>query len=113
MNIIAAVLVGGVVTIHTSGVDLDQPGALESLKASNPDRYRQVAGVINASYDMSCGVPEFDRFIKAKFEAKVAFCGALVKTSYPPQRMLHFLIGDTMYWKTVYFDVKAKPIPAQ
>jgi hypothetical protein len=107
MSMIAAVLMGGVVTAHMQFVDLDRPGALEALKASNPDRYRQVAGVINASYDMACNVPDFDRFIKTKYEATIAFCGALVKTSYPPQRMLQFLVGDTMYARTVYFDVDA------
>ena len=87
-------------------IDLDHPGALEALKASNPETYRRVAGVIDASYAMSCHVPEFRSFIRTKYEAAAHLCGPIVKTSYPPQRRLMFQIGDTRYSKTVQFEVK-------
>jgi len=96
--------IGLAVPAHT--VDLDHPGALEALKASSPDTYKRVAGVIDASYSMSCHVPEFRSFIRTKYDAAAHLCGPIVKTSYPPQRRLMFQIGDTRYSKTVQFEVK-------
>lgn len=103
MNAIAIFATAVTVTFHGQ-VDLDQPGALEALKAQNADHYRRAVGIINASYDMSCQVPEFDRFIRTRFEATKTACGALVKTSLPPQRLLSFRLDGTTYSKTVYFD---------
>ena len=106
-------IVAAATTLTFQGVNLDQPGALEALQRSNADHYRRAVGIINASYDMSCQVPEFDRYIRARFDAIAAACGALVKTSYPPQRVLSFLIDRTMYSRTVYFKVDAAIRPAE
>ena len=112
MSLIAIVATAATASLTLHAVDLDRPGALETLKASNADHYRRAVGIINASYGKSCQVPEFDRYIRAKFDAKTAACGALVKTSYPPQRQLSFVLDGTVYSKTVYFEVDGKVRPA-
>ena len=94
-------------------VDLDSPGALDMLKLSNPEHYPRVAGVLNASYDMSCDVPAFDTLIQTKFAARKAACGPLIKTSLPAKRQLSFLIDRTIYSKTVYFKSTEKLHPAE
>ena len=57
-------------------------------------------------------MPEFDRYIRARFDGKATSCGALVKTSFPPQRLLSFVLDGTVYSKTVYFNAGAKVRPA-
>lgn len=104
MNALAILAVA--LNVPTQVVNLDQPGAMEALKAANPDRHKRVEGVIQAAYSMNCGVPEFEQFLRAKYEATKPVCGPIVKTSYPPQRILHFQIGETSYSKTVQFEVK-------
>ena len=109
LPILAAVVTAAA---HAGMVDLDQPGALDTLKASNPDHYRRAVGIIDASYEMPCEVPAFDRFIRTRFDATRAACGALVKTSLPPQRLLSFRLDGTTYSRTVYFDAGGKVKPA-
>lgn len=109
----AVVLLAIALNVPTEVVNLDHPGAMEALKAANPDRHRRVEGVIQAAYSMNCGVPEFERFLRTKYEATRPICGPIVKTSYPPQRVLHFQIGDTSYSKTVYFEVKRPETPGR
>ena len=111
MNAIVIFAAAATITLHGQ-VDLDRPGALDTLKAQNADHYRRAVGIINASYDMSCQVPEFDRFIRTQFEATKTACGALVKTSLPPQRLLSFRLDGTLYSKTVFFNADGKVRPA-
>jgi len=103
-------LLAAIVTmdVHAAAMDLDRPGALDALKAANPDHYRRAIGIIDASFEMSCQVPEFDRFIRARYEATRTACGALVKTSLPPQRLLSFRLDGVDYSKTAYFDAGGK-----
>ena len=112
MNAIAILAGAATVALQSAAVDLDRPGALDALKVANPDHYRRAVGIIDASYEMSCQVPAFDRFIRARFEATRTACGALVKTSLPPQRLLSFRLDGTTYSRTVYFDAGGRTRPA-
>ena len=115
MNAIAMLILTAVTVVPVKGqyVDLNRPGALEALKASDPDRFRQVAGVLHAAYDMSCDVPAFDRLIRTNFEALKTMCGPLVKTSLPPKRELEFFIGTTLYSKTIDFKSTEEALPME
>ncbi len=86
-------------------VDLDRPGAMDALKTSNPEHYRRAQGVIDVAYHKGCHVPEFERFLRAQFDASRPYCGPIVKTSYPPQRMIRFHIDGVAYSKTIQFQV--------
>jgi len=86
-------------------VDLDRPGAMDALKASNPEHFRRAQGVLDVAYHKGCHVPEFERFLHAQFDAARPYCGPLVKTSYPPQRMIRFHIDGVAYSKTIQFQV--------
>ena len=86
-------------------VDLDRPGAMDALKASNPEHYRRAQGVIDTAYFKGCHVPEFERMLRTQFDASRPYCGPVVKTSYPPQRTIRFHIDGVAYSKTIQFQV--------
>ena len=91
-------------------ISLDRPGAMEALKAANPDHYRRAVGILRVASDMPCeGVP---RVIQADFNAALAQCeGATIRTSYPAQRDVAFVLDGTRYTKRVVLNEREVLVP--
>jgi hypothetical protein len=83
-------------------VNLNAPGAMETLEATNPAHYlriRQiVAGLSEREFD---AVP---RWIRTTFDAKDVSYSELLLVSLPPQRRLSFTLDDTHYGATVTLE---------
>ena len=76
-------------------VDLDAPGALRALQRDRPDDYAKVVKILREAPDQP---PEHaPQWMRARFDARDAGYGSLLKTSYPPKAELSFVLGDTRY----------------
>jgi len=91
-------------------IALDRPGALEKLKATNPDHYQRAVGILRVASDMPCeGVP---RVIQADFKAALAQCeGAMIRTSWPAQREVAFVLDGTRYSARVFLNQREALTP--
>jgi hypothetical protein len=94
-------------------VNLDPPGALERLKRENPNHYERASGVLLAATEMPCQVDEFSKAMRAKFEAKDANCGVMLRTSDPAQRRLSFVLDNTEYVAAIRVKQAEKSVPAK
>lgn len=117
-NAIAVVLaaVAALGPIEASALDpvnLDRPGALERLKGENPAHYERASGILLAATEMPCQVDKFSKVMRAKFEAKDANCGVMLKTSDPAQRRLSFVLDDTPYVAVIRMKKAEKLVPAK
>lgn len=99
-----------VIRPHDVSIPLDGPGALEALKATNPDHYRRAVGILRVASDMPCdGVP---RVIQADFNAVLAQCeGATIRTSWPAQRDVAFVLDGTRYSARVFLNEREALVP--
>ena len=76
-------------------VDLDQPGAVESLARDNPDHYAKVRRILaNVGTRSPATVPQW---MKAEFDARDVSFPWLLKTSDPAKRSLSFTLDATRY----------------
>ncbi len=82
-------------------VDLNRPGTLDALKASDPQRYDQVSRILQVAERTSCNYMGPALFKAAGLDVKEAACGALLLTSLPAKRHMTFTIDDTRYTATV------------
>jgi hypothetical protein len=102
----------GAVLAPANGVRLDAPGALEALRAANPEHYARAVGILRVAAEMPCeGLP---RVIQADFQAALAQCrGALLLTSWPAQRDVSFVLGDTLYAARITLVERERITPAR
>ena len=89
---------------YLQSVDLDRPGAMESVERQNPDHYFRITQIRDLASRMPCFTDTFSSTLKAKFEARDAGCGVLLMTSYPSKRRLSFTLGETSYVTVVSMD---------
>ena len=82
-----------------NAVFLDHPGVLDGIERENPDHYRRITGIIEASGE-ACRRDEVGEQLRVKYEAVKATCGALLKTSHPAKFTLAFQLDDTHYLVT-------------
>ena len=81
-------------------VHLDDVGALALLKATNPDHYARVRGIMAAA-DHLCR-PGPPNVFYARYQARDIACPRFqVLTSFPPKRRLSFKLDDTRYIATI------------
>jgi len=95
--LILALAAAGAASAWANGgvVHLDER-ALEQLRTSNPAHYARAQKILAAA-DHLCR-PTAGEVEYAKFDAKNISCArALVKTSNPPKREIHFRLDDTQY----------------
>ena len=94
-------------------VDLGEPGALEALEQSNPERYRKVVQIMRIAGDVSCET--LPQMLKVQHDVAAARCSsALVLTSYPAKRHLWFQLEDTAYVANVVLHgARGKLYPAK
>jgi hypothetical protein len=85
------------VTVAIAGetVDLDRPGALESLQQSRPAHYSKVKVILDGvarQRDADVG-----RWMRVGFDAHDVSYAPIVLTSHPAKRRLSFALDDTRY----------------
>jgi hypothetical protein len=78
-------------------VDLNRPGALDALRASDPERYDQVSRILQVAERTSCRYVGPALFKAAGLDVQQAECGVLLLTSLPAKRHVTFTIDDTHY----------------
>ena len=86
---------------------LDRPGALEGLRIENPAEYERVVDIVRVARDLPC--EQAQALVKAKYDQLQDIrCAALILTSYPAQRDLSFILGDTMYSARLVLTAREK-----
>lgn len=81
-------------------IHLDEAGALAMLKATNPDHYARVRGIMAAA-DHLCR-PGPPNVFYARYHARDIACPRFqIFTSFPPKRRLSFKLDDTFYVATI------------
>jgi hypothetical protein len=96
-------------------VNLDAPGALDKLRASNPDHYDRVVAAINAAQLHPCEtLPDM---LKASIRAEGVRCrGAILMTSFPAKLHFAFTLDRVTYVSNVVQvnlgAGKVQPVPA-
>lgn len=96
---IAALLASAACSAHAQfeasrHVDLDAPGALAGVRRDNPAHYRAIVRILREAPERK---PQaLAGWVRTAFDAKMA-SAMLVKTSYPPQARLEFVLDRTEY----------------
>jgi hypothetical protein len=93
------------------GVDLDQPGAMEQLKRQNPRHFTKVEQILREAPKQS--VSSVAGWMRTNFDAKDVKTSPLLRTSYPAQTRVSFVLDNTRYSKVIYIDAPARPKPAR
>lgn len=100
MRILLAALLASATLAANAGptlrqqVDLDSPGALERVQRDNPAHAKAITRILReAPYRRPQGLAGW---VRTAFDAKMA-SAMLIKTSYPPQARLEFVLDDTEY----------------
>jgi hypothetical protein len=91
-------------------VYLDSAAAMEQLRLTNPEHYARAQRIIASAAQLcKAGAPKL-----LELHAQDVHCfGALIFTSYPPQRQLSFRLDDTRYIAMVFlkgYEGKRVPI---
>ena len=75
-------------------IDLDSPGALERVQREHPAHARAITQILReAPHRRPQGLAGW---VRTAFDAKMA-SAMLIKTSYPPQARLEFVLDNTEY----------------
>jgi hypothetical protein len=113
---LAALLAGATFSAHAGfeasrHVDLDTPGALAKVQRENPTHFRAITRILKEAPERE---PQaIAGWVRTAFDARMA-SAMLVKTSYPPQARLEFVLGDTEYRAMVVLrNVQPSLMPAR
>jgi len=93
------------------GIDLDQPGAMEQLKRQNSRHFAKVERILREAPKQSAS--SVAGWMRTNFDAKDVRTSPMLKTSYPAQTRISFVLDDTRYGKVIYIDAPARPQPAK
>jgi len=108
--LLAALLASSALSAHAGfdavhRVDLDTPGALARVQHDHPAHYRAIQAILREAPQVK---PQLlPGWVRTAFDARMA-SALLVRTSYPPQARLEFVLDDTEY-RTVVTLRNAKP----
>jgi len=86
-----------VTRITVPWVDLTVPGAMESLKESNPDRFKRVIEALEKSATMPCKYSGPGLIRTFPLDSEHAACGTQVYTSFPAKRRVSVWVDDAIY----------------
>ena len=92
-------------------IDLDQPGAMEQLSRDNPAHYAKVQKILSEAPHKPYA--SMARWIRTEFNATYADASNFLRTSYPAQTRLTFVLDGEFYSKVISVDAPARAIPAQ
>ena len=92
-------------------VDLDTPGALARVQRDHPAHFRAIRTILREAPEIK---PQMlSGWVRTAFDARMA-SALLVKTSYPPQARLEFVLDDTEYRALVTLrNVAPRFVPAR
>jgi len=93
-------------------LDLDRPGAMQSVARDNPQLYRKITRIRDLASRMPCPSDEFRTTLAARFDARDAACGVFLMTSFPSKRQLQFTLGERRYITVVEMDESANKLIA-
>jgi hypothetical protein len=83
--------------INVGLVDLTRPGAMESLKESDPRRFARVVEALEKHATMPCKYAGPYLIQTLPPDAGHAACGAELLTSFPAKRRVSVWVDDTIY----------------
>jgi hypothetical protein len=93
-------------------INLNKQGTFERLQYSNPTHYRKIEKILEGLEQRSAS--EVPRWLQADFAARDVEYSPLLRTSYPPQRHLKFVLDATLYEAVVTLAPGgAKIVPTQ
>jgi hypothetical protein len=92
-------------------IDLDQPGAMQALARDNPAHYAKVEKILSEAPHRPYAT--MARWIRTEFKATQVDASQLLKTSYPAQARLSFVLDGQPYSKVIRIDAPARAVPAQ
>ena len=98
-TVVAALLASAAFSAHadvkaTQRVDLDTPGALARVQRDHPEHVRAITEILREAPHQR---PQaLSGWVRTAFDARMA-SAMLIKTSYPPQARLEFVLDDTEY----------------
>ena len=92
-------------------IDLDQPGAMQELARDNPAHYAKVEKILSEAPHKPYA--SMARWIRTEFNATDVDASNLLKTSYPAQARLSFVLDGQPYSKVIRIDAPARAIPAK
>ena len=92
-------------------IDLDQPGALQKLARDNPVHYAKVEKILSEAPHRPYAT--MARWIRTEFKATDVDASHLLRTSYPAQARLSFVLDGQPYSKVIRIDAPARAIPAK
>src|SRR5262245_18575223 len=76
-------------------VDLDAPGAMERVHATNPAHFGRIVKIVQGVVKQTdSAVPGW---LRVNFDARDVNYRPVAMTSYPPKRRLAFALDDTRY----------------
>ena len=91
-------------------VNLNKPGALETLQQSNPTHYEKVRKILDGIVQQ----PDADvpRWIQTSFDARNVSYTPILMTTVPPKRRLSFAMDETRYEAVLTLTkVRAEIVP--
>lgn len=83
-------------------IDLNQPGAMEKLRAKRPEHYKKIDAILQ--HLPTIYVQDVPGYLRVHFNATHVFYTETLLTSLPPQRDLSFVLDDTTYQARVTLD---------
>jgi hypothetical protein len=93
-------------------IDLDRPGALETLRQANPAHYEKVRKIVEGVLQRPDA--EVPRWMQASFDARDVSYAPIVLTSHPPKRRLSFALDTTRYEIVLTLtNVRGEIVPAK
>ena len=92
-------------------VDLDQPGAMQKLARDNPAHYAKVEKILSEAPHRPYS--SVARWIRTEFNATAVDASHLLKTTYPAQTRLSFVLDGEPYSKVIRIDAPARAVPAK
>ena len=91
-------------------IDLNVPGALESLRQSRPAHFEKVRKILEGVRERPD--TEVSRWMQVSFDARDVNYQPVVLTSHPPQRRLSFALDDIRYEAVVTLtNVRGDVVP--
>jgi hypothetical protein len=95
LALLSVVFLAPVAALAGPTIDLDTPGALETLEQANPAHYAKVKRILEGvTRRPDADVP---RWMRVGFDARDVDYAPIVLTSHPAQRRLSFALDDTRY----------------
>ena len=92
-------------------IDLDRAGAMAQLERRNPSHFAKVERILREAPRQS--MFSVARWMRTNFDARDVRASSMLRTSYPAQTRISFVLDETRYSKVIYIDAPAKLQPAR